>query len=109
VVILYQILYQIVSKYTRDYATLKAIGFSQGMLRLIVLRGALLLALIGFVPGFVASLLMYQALTATTSLEFVMTPGIVAVVFAAVCLICLLSALLAIRKLRDADPAELFG
>lgn len=109
IVILYQILFQIVSKYTRDYATLKAIGFSQGMLRLIVLRGALLLALIGFIPGFIASVFMYQTLTTTTSLRFTMTPGIVAVVFAAVCLICLLSAALAIRKLRDADPADLFG
>ena len=109
VVILYQILFQIISKYMRDYATLKAIGCSQGMLQLVVLRGALLLAVLGFIPGFVASIFMYQALEASTSLRFVMTPGTVVMVFGIVCLICLASALLAIRKLRDADPADLFG
>jgi putative ABC transport system permease protein len=109
VVILYQILYQIISKHMRDYATLKAIGFSQGMLHLIVIRAAMLLAFLGFVPGFIASLFMYQTLTASTSLRFAMTADKAIVVLVMVCLICLVAALFAIRRLRDADPADLFG
>jgi putative ABC transport system permease protein len=109
IVILYQILYQMISKYIRDYATLKAIGFSQGMLQLVVIRGAMLLALLGFIPGFLASLFMYRTLTASTSLRFAMTADKAIIVGAMVCLICLVSALFAIRRLRDADPADLFG
>lgn len=68
----------------------------------------MLLAFLGFIPGLVASFFMYQALTASTSLRFVMTFRNAIVVFAMVCLIGLVSALFAIRKLRDADPADLF-
>lgn len=108
IVILYQILYQIISKYLRDFATLKAIGYSHGALRLVVLKEALLLAVIGFVPGFLSSFYMYKVLSNSTSLEFSMSAGMAIVVLVTVCLICLVSAAFAIRKLREADPAEFF-
>lgn len=109
IVILYQILFQIISKYLRDYATLKAIGFSHGMLRAIVLREALILAVVGYLPGFGLSLYVYNILSTSTSLKFVMTADVAIVVLLAVSAICLISALIAIRKLREADPADLFG
>lgn len=109
IVILYQILFQLITKYLRDYATLKAIGFSHQMLRSIVLREALILAVMGFLPGFAISLYMYDLLTQVTSLRFTMTSEVAVSVLVAICMICLISAMLAIRKLREADPADLFG
>lgn len=109
IVVLYQILFQIVSKYLRDYATLKAIGYSANMLKLTVVKVALILAVAGYVPGLALTLYMYHVLTGATGLTFTMTPAVAVAVLGAVCLICLISAMLAIRKLRDADPADLFG
>ncbi|MGB0696613.1 MAG: ABC transporter permease DevC [Rhodospirillaceae bacterium] len=109
IIILYQILFQIISKYIKDYATLKAIGFSDLKLKFIVLSAAILLAVLGFVPGVMLSWGMYQYISASASLKFEMSPGIVLFVFTTICFICLVSAILAVRKLRDADPADLFG
>ena len=109
VVILYQILYQMLTKYLRDYATMKAIGFSVGMLRKIVLKEALILATLGFIPGFFGSLFVYDYLSQATSLKFEMTAPVSIGVLVSICFICLASALFAIRKLNDADPADLFS
>ena len=109
IVVLYQILFQIVSKYLRDYATLKAIGYSANMLKLTVVKVALILAVLGYLPGLGLTLYMYHVLTGATGLTFNMTPTVAIAVLGAVCFICLISAMLAIRKLRDADPADLFG
>ena len=109
IVILYQILFQLITKYLRDYATLKAIGFSHGMLKTIVIKEGLILALLGFLPGFLLSVLMYQFLSDATAMKVEMTWQVAVMVFSAICFICFISALLAIRKLREADPADLFG
>lgn len=109
IVVLYQILFQLTSKYLRDYATLKALGFSHGMLLLIVLAQALILAVIGYVLGWFISGYFYKYMTGITNMKFNMTLLVMAAVFALVCFICLISALLAIRKLNEADPADLFG
>ncbi len=109
IVILYQILFQLISKYTRDYATLKAIGFSDHKLKAVVLSAAFLLSVLGFLPGVLLSGLMYDQISSSASLKFEMTFEMVAFVFGVICFICLVSALLAIRKLKDADPADLFG
>ncbi|PSL20539.1 FtsX-like permease family protein [Shimia abyssi] len=109
IVILYQILFQLISKYIRDFATLKAIGFSNGQLRRIVLGSALMLAVLGFLPGLGLSFVMYDVIANATALKFEMTWEVSLIVFGAIAFICVVSALLAIRKLNDADPADLFG
>ena len=109
IVILYQILFQLVTKYIRDYATLKAIGFSTMMLRMIVLKEGLILAILGFIPGYIGSIYVYRILAQATSLRFDLSLSVSITVLVSVCFICLASAIFAIRKLRDADPADLFG
>ncbi len=109
VIILYQILYMLITRHIRDYATLKAIGFSNAKLHSIVLKSALFLACAGFGPGLAISFWMYSVTEQATSLEFQMSPDRISLVFGIICSICILSALLAVRKLRDADPADLFG
>jgi putative ABC transport system permease protein len=109
IVVLYQILFQLVSKYLRDYATLKALGFSHGMLLRIVFTQALILAILGYLPGTAISLYLFEILTVKTGMEHVLTSDVAFSVLALVCFICLVSALLAIRQLRAADPADLFG
>ena len=50
-VIVYQILYTEVSDHLVEYATLKAIGYSHNYFLVVILQEALILAVLGYLPG----------------------------------------------------------
>jgi putative ABC transport system permease protein len=108
VAIVYQVLYSDVSDHLAEYATLKAIGYSSRSLLLVIFQEALLLAILGYIPGFVAALGMYQLLTGLTKLELVMTLNLALTVFTLTLAMCLISAAISSNKLRAADPADVF-
>lgn len=60
IVIVYQILYSDVSDHLPEYATLKAIGYSERYLLGVLTQEALLLAILGYIPGFILSFGLYQ-------------------------------------------------
>ena len=107
-VIVYQILFSDIANHLREYATLKAIGYGNGYLARTVLGSALILAVLGFVPGAVASALLYDVVGAATFLPLGMTLERGLTVFGLIFGMCGLAGLLAMRKLRDADPADMF-
>jgi putative ABC transport system permease protein len=107
-IIVYQILFSDVSEHLREYATLKAMGYSDGQLFVIVLQEALLLAVMGFVPGLLASLALYRAAGDATRLPLAMSSELAALVFALTAAMCGVSGAMALRKVRSADPAEVF-
>jgi len=109
IMLVYQILFQITSKYLRDYSILKALGFSHAMLMSIVLIMAMFLAVPGYILGLIISFYLYDWMTELITIEYTMNMLTQTAVFSLVTLISLVSALLAIRKLREADPADLFG
>ena len=109
VVVVYQVLYSDVTDHLPEYATLKAIGFSDGSLLIVIFQEALILGVMGFVPGFGASLWMYQFLAGLTRLELVMQTQVVVTVFILTIAMCLLSAAIASSKLRAADPADVLS
>jgi len=109
VIVVYQLLFQITSKYLREYSTLKALGYSHGMLVSIVLMQAMTLAVTGYALGFVISFSLYGWLTERVAIPYEMKILTGLSVFTLIFFISLISALLAIRKLRELDPAELFG
>jgi putative ABC transport system permease protein len=106
--IVYQILYADISKNFREYATLKAIGFRNRFLMSMVLQEAILLALMGFVPGLILSLGAYQLILIATNeaIPMVMRPDRVVLVLGLVILTCVLSGVLSLRKILLADPAS---
>lgn len=108
VAIVYQVLYSDVSDHLAEYATLKAIGYSSRSLLIIIFQEALFLAILGYIPGFVAALGMYQLLTGLTKLELVMTLNLALTVFTLTLAMCLISAAISSNKLRAADPADVF-
>jgi putative ABC transport system permease protein len=108
VAIVYQVLYSDVSDHLPEYATLKAIGYSNRSLLLVIFQEAIFLAVIGYIPGFIASIGMYQLLTGLTRLELVMTLNLAVTVFILTLAMCLISAAIASNKLRSADPADVF-
>ena len=108
VAIVYQVLYSDVSDHLSEYATLKAIGYSNRSLLLVIFQEAIFLAVLGYIPGFIATLGMYQLLTTLTKLELIMTVSLALNVFILTLTMCLISAAIASNKLRAADPADVF-
>lgn len=109
VAICYQILYTDISDHLPQYATLKAIGYENRRLVQLVLRKAVYLGILGFVPGLTVSVLAYAILRAAAGITMDLTWPRTLVVLAATLGMCLVSAAIAIRKVVRTDPAELFG
>ena len=107
-VIVYQILFADIAGHLSEYATLKAMGYSNGYLVRVVLGAAVILAVIGFAPGFALSAFLSDFVAEATFLPLVMTAERAVGVFALIFGMCFLAGLLAVRKLRDANPADMF-
>jgi putative ABC transport system permease protein len=108
VIIVYQVLSTDVADHLKEYATLKAIGYGQRFFLGIVFEEALILALLGFVPGLLVSLGLYAVISSATGLPLVMNFGRVLGVFVAIVGLCGLSGAVATRRLARANPADLF-
>jgi putative ABC transport system permease protein len=109
VVIVYQILSGDVADHLPQYATLKAIGYRNGYLNGIVLQEAGILALTGYLPGLLVTWLAYRFLTHLTGMPLELSPGRAGLVFALTTGMCAASGLLAVRRVKSADPADVFG
>ena len=107
-VIVYQVLYTDVSDHLPEYATLMAMGYRVITLVGVVVREGLLLALIGYVPAYLAGQGLYWFVREATRLPVGMDVTRAATVFTMILVMCMLSAGLAMRRLVDADPAEIF-
>jgi putative ABC transport system permease protein len=107
-VILYQLLASEIVNYIREYATLRAIGYSPAFLNALVLQQAALLGLFGFVPASLLAVVIYEVTRQSTNLPMIMTWSRMAQVVVLAASMCSVSGLLLIRKVNRADPAELF-
>ncbi len=108
IIIVYQVIYTDVSEHLPEYATLKAMGYKDRDLSLIVLQESLILAIMGFIPGYLASFGIYYMMTNFVELPVSMNMGIALQVFALNIIMCTISGAIAIKKLRTADPADIF-
>ena len=108
VVIVYQILYSNIANQLIAYATLKAIGYANGYLLNVVFQQAFILALLGYIPGFIFSIGLYSFAMEVTKLPIMMTANNAIIVLVSAVLMCITSGSLAINKLRSADPADIF-
>ncbi len=108
VIITYQVLYTDVVNHLPEYATLKAMGYTNGYLTKVVLQESIILSLLGFLPGLLVALGLYALASAGSGLPIEMTFGRGVLVFGLTVLMCFVSGLLAMRKLKQADPADIF-
>ncbi|GAX36810.1 ABC transporter permease DevC [Nodularia sp. NIES-3585] len=108
IVIVYQILYSDVSEHMPEYATLKAMGYSDYYLLRVLLQEALFLAVLGYMPAFFLSFGLYQMTYAATMLPITMKLERAITVFILTVIMCSFSGAIAMRKLRTADPADVF-
>ena len=108
IVVVYQILYTNVSEHLPEYATLKALGYRHRYLLKVVFQQAFFIAIMGYLPGFLITLVQYEVTKQATLLPIGMTLERAVVVFISTLAMCLISGATAVRKLQDADPADIF-
>jgi putative ABC transport system permease protein len=107
-VIVYQILYSDVIDHLSEYATLKAMGYSDRYLEFVVFQEALILSTLGYIPGFALSLGLYDLTKNATLLPIAMKFDRALIVLILTIVMCSISGFIAVRRLRKADPADLF-
>jgi putative ABC transport system permease protein len=107
-VIVYQILYTDVTDHLAEYATLKAIGYTNFYLLRVVFQEAVILSILGYIPAFFLCLGLYNVVRNATALPMMMTPERGLQIFFLSVLMCSISGAIAVRKVQDADPADVF-
>ncbi len=107
-VIVYQILFSDIARHLGEYATLKAMGYSNLYLARVVMGASLILALAGYVPGWLAAKALYHLASEKIFIPLTLDLEKSVLVFCLIFGMCVISGLLAIRKLRDANPADMF-
>lgn len=107
-IIVYQILFADVSEHLNEYATLRAMGYPNRFVSGIVIQQAVILGVLGFLPGLGAVAWLYGKAAAATNLPLYVTADRTLTVFIMTLTMCAISALLAVRKVRRLDPAEVF-
>jgi putative ABC transport system permease protein len=107
-VIVYQILYTDVADHLPEYATLKAMGYTDFYLLTVVFQEAIILGCIGFIPGVSFSMLLYYNAAKATGLPIMMVTSRAITVLILTVIMCCISGIIAVGKLRAADPADIF-
>ena len=107
-VIVYQVLYTDVSDHLPEYATLMAMGYRITHLLAVVIREGFYLAALGYVPAYLAGQGLYWFVRDATKLPVGMDLSRALTVLTMIFVMCMLSSVLAMRRLVDADPAEIF-
>jgi len=108
VIFVYQMMAADIRNMLPEYATVKALGYGPPYLSGVVLWQAVLLALLGYVPGFLVALALYAAARQWGGIPTGMTWEAAVGVLVLTLGMCLASGFLAVRKVHSADPADLF-
>jgi putative ABC transport system permease protein len=104
----YQVLYTEVSDHLGQYATVKAMGFSDSFLNGVILTQALILSVTGFGTGFLLSLLADGFVASLTRLPIAIHPMSGSLIFLATVMSCAMAGWMALRRVAAADPAALY-
>jgi len=108
IVIVYQILYTNITQHLPEYATLMAMGYRNIYFFWLILRQSLFLAVLGYLPGLLITLALYFLTRRATLLPVFMTFERSLSLFLLTLFMCCFSGLVATRKLREADPVDIF-
>jgi putative ABC transport system permease protein len=108
VIIVYQVLSTDVNAHLKEYATFKAMGYRNSYLLGVIFEEAIILAVLGFIPGFIVPLGLYQLARNATNLPIYMTLVRSVIVLLLTIIMCAISGIIATQKLQSADPADMF-
>ena len=109
IILVYQILYTDIADHWSEYATLKAMGYSNRFLLGVVIQESLILSVLGFIPALLASLIFYHLGENITGLRFSLTLERIRGFYLLTLIMCLVAGAIAVQKVQRTDPAEVFG
>jgi DevC protein len=104
----YQILFSELSDQLSQYATLKAMGYQNRYLVKVVLEQAVLYALLGYIPAWLLAHVVFYIIGEMALMPMSVSFSLTAISLGLTVLMCVGSALIAVRRVIAADPAELF-
>ena len=107
-IICYQILFTDITNQLPQFATLRAIGYADRTVALIVLQQAIALSAISFAPGLIASRILYALIATLTGLPLEMSLMRGAWVLCLTTSMCVMSGAMAVRKALALAPADLY-
>jgi putative ABC transport system permease protein len=107
--ILYQVLSSDIARRLSEYATLKAIGYDDRALATIVVQQGFAISVVSYAPALLLAMWIYRVTRSATHLPMGMTVGRVGGVLFLTLAMSAASGWLALRKLRAADPVDLFS
>jgi putative ABC transport system permease protein len=108
VIIVYQVLSTDVNAHMKEYATFKAMGYRNFYLLSVVFEEAVILAVLGFIPGVSVSFGLYAMTRNATNLPVIMTLARAIQVQVLTLIMCMISGAVATSKVQSADPADMF-
>jgi putative ABC transport system permease protein len=106
-VIVAQTLYSSTKDHLSEFATLRAMGSANSYIYTVIIHQALLNAVIGFVIASAIGAVVVR-MTAKSALPIVITPWLMAALFALTVAMCVISAIGAILRVVRIDPATVF-
>lgn len=106
-VIVAQTLYSSTKDHLSEFATLRAMGSSNGYIYRVIIYQALLNAIIGFIIASAIGAVVVE-MTAKSALPIVITPWLIAALFVLTVVMCVASAIGAIVRVVRIDPATVF-
>lgn len=107
-VILFQVLSTEIANRLREYATMKAMGLSNAFIYRIGVSQAVLFGAMGYFPALFGAWCIYAVVRYFSRLPMLVTLPLATQVAAMALGLCTLSSFMALRRVRQADPAELF-
>jgi len=108
IVLVYQVLSTDINAHIAEYATLKAMGYRQRYFLVVVFEQALILAILGFIPGVSVSFVLYNVIRKATYLPLLLNVPRASFVLGLTIIMCSISGAIAARRLESADPADIF-
>jgi len=103
-----QVLGNKVSHHFKEYATMKALGYSQNYISGVVLSQAAAIAVIGYLPGLTAAWQLYRLTRDYAHIPMSLGVREAGIVLCIAVIMCVAAALTALRKVASAAPADLF-
>lgn len=107
-IIVYQVLFNDITNHLHEYATLKAMGYKNSYFVKVVIFAALILAFSGFIPGFLICIVLYKIIGDAIYIDMALTFDKALLTFILISIMCLLSSVLAVRRLNAANPVDMF-
>ena len=107
-IICYQVLATDIGDHMSEFATIKAMGYPTVFFAEVVVCQALFLSLLSFLPGMLIALFAFEVVNLFTGLVMFLNFPRISLVLGLTVLMCVISGMIALRKLLSTDPASLF-